>query len=619
MKQFNFTTAFAQIAIYWLGFVSLALGLALLDQFNLWLPITYLLGGIGFLAFASPQYTDNFLRNLRPLAAPFAIILIATIIAGYFTTPTIFTGRDQGSIATAAMMLTDNGTRAIHLPESDAFYNYYGAGKALNFPGFFYSSGVDGNQGALITGFSLPYISYLAVFYGIFGTVGFIIANVILICLFTIALYLLVNNLLSLATSNKNSQIAQIPTWLKYFPLAAVVATFPFLWFIKYTLTENLALFLIWVMLLALVELIRTPRILWYATLLLAGGLLILTRIEGIALVGITLLILLVAPSTNKFLRTHAIERLLIPLLAFILLFGVVFRNSIDFYKMVIKGFIGQNSTEQAEAAFAISTWLASTANQYATYLSYGMLFWVIGGFAGIYLLWKLHKQSPNTSDNFWLILTPALVVAPTFLYLIDANISPDAPWMLRRWSFALVPLGIAYTAIALFLIAQTKNNLRKFVPILASGLLASSLVATGTFITYSEHPQLETQIAKFATNFTAGDLVLIDGGATGDGFALASGPLRTEFGISSAYFFNPADLRRVSFAQFDTVFLLIPNTQIPRYQGNLQPGITLTPLTQTTFTTNFLTPPPNPFLHLATKTTKTTINTLFRVEFNSN
>jgi len=77
-------------------------------------------------------------RNSRELPAVF---LAAAIISGFFSfyvTPTVFSGRDQGSFSQAAIRLAENRKLEFSDPASREFFKIYGPGKALNYPGFYY-------------------------------------------------------------------------------------------------------------------------------------------------------------------------------------------------------------------------------------------------------------------------------------------------------------------------------------------------------------------------------------------------------------------------------------------------------------------------------------------------
>ena len=117
------------------------------------------------------------------------VIIVALLYATYIgvvSEPTLFSGRDQGSIAEAAFRLAHNSELAFATPASDSFFQIYGPGTALNFPGFAYTK-----EGYLLTQFPLGYTAWLASFVALFGLAGYAIGNALLLFLFLLSLYAL--------------------------------------------------------------------------------------------------------------------------------------------------------------------------------------------------------------------------------------------------------------------------------------------------------------------------------------------------------------------------------------------------------------------------------------------
>jgi hypothetical protein len=163
------------------------------------------------------------------------ISLLVSLATCYFATPTIFGGRDQGSIATAAISLAKNHNLKIQNPVAQDLFRKYGPGKALNFPGFDYEK-----DGTLVSRFPVAYTAYLASAYNLAGLKGIQYANFIPLFLFLVIFWLILKEFFD----EKISFIG--------FLLAATF--FPFLWFAKYTLTEIYMLFLVWAGILFLIK-----------------------------------------------------------------------------------------------------------------------------------------------------------------------------------------------------------------------------------------------------------------------------------------------------------------------------------------------------------------------------
>ncbi|HLC94878.1 MAG TPA: hypothetical protein VJH89_00170, partial [Patescibacteria group bacterium] len=84
-----------------------------------------------------------FLRAPVEFKSMLLILVVCSALLGYISEPTLFSGRDQGSISEAAFRLAQNGQLAFATDASTAFFNLYGEGTALNFPGFAYTQACD--------------------------------------------------------------------------------------------------------------------------------------------------------------------------------------------------------------------------------------------------------------------------------------------------------------------------------------------------------------------------------------------------------------------------------------------------------------------------------------------
>ena len=114
------------------------------------------------------------------------IILVAVLIFSYYSSPTVFSGRDQGTLSNSAIQLMQNHNLYFSSPAVGEFFSIYGPGKALNFPGYYYTQ-----SGELVSQFPPGYISWLAIYYTIFGLTGFVIANGVTFFFFLMSFYFL--------------------------------------------------------------------------------------------------------------------------------------------------------------------------------------------------------------------------------------------------------------------------------------------------------------------------------------------------------------------------------------------------------------------------------------------
>lgn len=556
-------------------------------------------GGLFFGSIAS----YSLFRFLRLVSTDFKIALLIALLATFVihtvTVPTIFSGRDQGSLSEAAIRLSQNGKLAFSNPASEAFFQLYGPGSALNFPGFAYTTG-----GNLITQFPLGYISWLASFVSFFGINGLIIANGILFFLFLTTFYALLRLFGH--------------SYYAFFGLFIALFSFLPTWFTKFTLSENLAVFLFVFLVYSLLLFLQEKKIVSYISILVSGSLLAFTRIEGFAFLVITLLILCFLEPTRALWKKHPFLSLLLPGALFLLVFLRDFFVSLPYYKMIGKALLKYLAQLGSGNITGDLVQAGSVFSLGSIFLLYGLLFLFIIGTLGMLLFIK---------GKYARALLPALIALPTVIYFIDPNISLDHPWMLRRFLFSLFPaiLFSAIIGIGLFFSKERTLPLEKpmglrlfFASFLFIGLILVELPAWSSTIRFAEHAGLEKQIADFSREFSSSDLVLVDRGVTGDGFAMLSGPSQYLFEKNMVYFFNPADVEKLPTDSFSRVFLLIPITEYEHYASVLNDT---TPVVKTvTFATKHferisLENSSDQTLHLPEKITSRTQNYLFQIK----
>jgi hypothetical protein len=497
------------------------------------------------------------------------VIFVATL--SFFTTPTVFSGRDQGSISEAAIRLSQNHKLTFSTPASNAFFQLRGPGRALNFPGFFYTK-----TGELTTQFPLAYIAWLASFYGIFGTIGFIIANAILSIFFLVTFYLLSRIFMSF--------------WFSLVSLLFAVTSISVYWFPKYTLSENLALTLLWVSIFSLIAFFKKQNKLNFLLLLASSILLAFTRIEGIAFLIISTALVFFNKETRDYLKNIFGLKITIVLVLFLLVFTANLFWDINFYKELFKAIIPTITSPQATQLGILNDSTTPKFYILKIFQLYGMFgFFLLSGLACIF--YALRKDI--------LKLIPFFVVAPALIYFFDSHISPDHPWMLRRFAFAILPVAIFYCSLFIsdlsdYLSFRKKNLAIKTVPvIIAIILLAGNMPAFFHFATFSENKELLSQTEKISKYFSSNDLVLIDSQTTGDGWAMISGPLNFIYGINSVYFFNTQDILKLDLKPFKNIYLITPDSKIPFY-ANSTIGKRLVPSNQFTLVTSQLELGPN-------------------------
>jgi hypothetical protein len=471
-----------------------------------------------------------------------SIILLAIVtLFSLFSTPTVFSGRDQGAISEAAVRLVQNHTLEFSTPASTEFFKIYGPGRALNFPGFYYTS-----QGNLVTQFPLVYIAWLALFYALFGVTGFIVANAILLFIFFLSFYLLAR------------------MFLKVFPSLATLfftaTSFVFMWFLKFTLSENMALPLLWVSILTLMLFLKNTRKLYFAVFISSLTLLFFTRIEGIAFLAVSILILFLHKHARKHLIKKPLIRIILPIGIFLAVFIANIIKDFNFYREIAKALFSEISKNpQANNLSSLSNLSSSVFYFEKIFYLYGLLgFFIIGAIGVGFYFYK--------KDIYKLL--PFFIVSPTLIYFFSSQISPDHPWLLRRFMFSLLPAAILYCGLLLGHKFEKKSSP---VWLAASGiiafvLLAGNLPAFSRYLFFSENKDLLKQTGTFSSNFSSNSLILIDREAAADGWNMISGPMSFLYGKNAVYFFNPQDLEKLQLDKFSNVYLVVSNSQLSRY-----------------------------------------------------
>ena len=462
-------------------------------------------------------------------AAVVVLALLASFLTCYYSTPTVFGGRDQGAIATAAINLAKNKSLTFSTPISQDLFEKYGPGKALNFPGFDYTAG-----GQLITRFPKAYIIYLAGFYTLFGLKGIQFANLAPLFLFFILFWLTLRHFFSEKIS--------------FLGFLITVTFFPFLWFAKYTLTEIFMLFLVWAGVYFLIKgsTLRSKKVEPYLYLSLAFfALSALTRIEGIVffLLAVGYIYILNRKKIIALPKNFQKYLLIFVMLLLILYFFLNFHDLLDSAKNIAKAFL-PDSTKDSAPSVGLYTHLT------ILFFKYNILAYLILGLAGIFLLIKKLRQS-WTKPEFLIIF----ILFPSFFYLLFPLISLDDPWLFRRFAFSVFPALIFYSIY--FLNRYKKNNLLVYAIFFV--FIISNLTITGRYISYSENKNLLPQVESLSKKFGASDLILVDRLASGSGWSLISEPLNTIYAKQAVYFFNAEDLKYIKKNNYENIYLIAP------------------------------------------------------------
>jgi hypothetical protein len=461
----------------------------------------------------------------------FLIALGTSFSTCYYAAPTVFGGRDQGSIATAAIYFSENHGRKIENPIAQNLFQKYGPGKALNYPGFDYEK-----DGKLVSRFPIGYTAYLASVYSFFGLEGIQYANLIPLLLFLFFFWLTLHEFFS----EKVSFLG--------FLLAATF--FPFLWFAKYTLTETYMLFLVWAGIYFLIASLRDAisksleiRSIKIFVALAALGLSSLVRIEGIAFFLLAVGYILILERKKLIALPKNFKKILIiSILAVSALYLYLnFPTLSDSFKNIAKSMFLTAPSGSIESPSGY--WKLAIL-----FFNYNFLIYLVLGIAALIYLIR------NFKDNFQKrISIPLLILFPSFVYLLFPFISADDPWMFRRYVFAVFPLLLFYSIFALSRFLPHK----KFLYLVFAVLLAANAMVSCKFIKMTENKNLFPEIEKISQKFGPKDLVLVDRLATGSGWSLMSEPMNAIFRKNAVYFFNAEDLEFINKSRYEHIYLI--------------------------------------------------------------
>ena len=612
---------FAYFSFFWLAVAWLAFVLALFGFFYRWLLVIFI---STFVLFG----TKFFLKSILKISRTFLVInliLISTIaIFSFFSNPTVFSGRDQASLSQASVRLTQFNQLEFSTSVSDTFFKVnslpkkkmisclndrknvfpkiflsktkllhpycqaISAGKALNFPGFYYTTG-----GKLVTQFPLVYISWLALFFTFFGLNGFIIANAILFYIFALSFYFIFYKI-----SKKSSLSSAIA-------LGFILTSFSFMWFFKFTLSENIMLAFLWLGILQIVILTRSKlkklssRKINLALLFLSLGILIFTRIEGVALFIVSFSILLFNKNSRNYFQKNFVK-LILPFLIFLfLIFIWNTKVNIYFYKTIVKAiFSNLTSVSNSENSF-----FSSAFNLLQIFVLYGILLPLLFGLIQIFYLLKNKKFQQ---------LIPFLIVTPIFIYLFNPQITPDHPWMLRRFVFAILPASFLYST--LFVNNLLRKNYKVVAGFITFLILVFNLYPFVKYLTFRPGESLLSTTQKISQNFSAQDLILIDRMVTGDNWQMIADPMNSLFHKNAVYFFNPNDFAKIDTEKYAKIYLITPTEKIDYYKHSIF-GNKLIPLKNYSIKLTILNNNGIKNISLPNKRTLLTTGTIFEIQ----
>ena len=538
-------SVFELMFLVWSGAVLVSVLLAILGIFYPFIVGLYFVGML-FWLWQLQRQNKIIIKfcSTRERALLVGLILWVSVLSA-FTVPTIFGGRDEGSLSTSAFLINQDHGLSHQSKSIDTFAKIYGEGKALNFPGFFYQQ--KGKNNFVLRSQFLPgYSSYLANF-AYSSKVNLLkFANALPLIIFLLAFFAVSKQI---TKSNKFSFLAVI----------GLATTVPLALFYKFTLSEIFFASLLWSGLYFLIKYLQNYSkdfdsvLFWFIFIPLLPT--VFVRIESFAIIFILVLILILKNHLKLQIPKYQIPILLIILLSVISI--VLFNN---FFVTTLKGFFssllsaGPSASENLTAHSLIPKMWRGFYVLKVFYIYNLIPFFALGFLAII----KLAKEKK------WLDLTPVFLLGITGVYFIDANISLDHPWMLRRFVFSLIPLGVLYTVV---LFQRYPLRQKRISDLILTVLIVSNILMIGPFTTFKQNDGLLKQVALLSAKFQVNDLILVSQKSSGSGWSLISAPLRTIFQKQAVYFFNPNDFAKIDTGNYSHIYLITSTEEIPLYK----------------------------------------------------
>lgn len=483
------------------------------------------------------QENFDFLRFI--IVISWAIWFLMVI---FFAPYPAFSGRDEGSYANAAVYLAKFHSLNFHLPILEHFNAVGAAHQSLNFPGFVIKNGQLSSQ------FSPAYFVWLAPFYAISNTVNsFPFANGILILGGGIGFYLLVRLFAS--------------RWVATAGLFALMFNFLFIWFPRFTFSENLAFFL-FSNLVYFLYLFRQTNITSYLYPVIAIlAVFPLARPEGWWLMAAT--VFLVAYWHKKELISISKEK--IKILAPMAFFGLLFSSlaivsQFPIYKRLIRDWLKWPSTSNNYSevmqgnvsVFNIQEIIGATLPSYEKFFyflrvewNYGILFFGMVSTVAVLLYFFYRGENKFSKKILNLVGIAAFLSFPFFGAFFSPQISSDHPWMLRRFFFVVLPCGVLASLIIILAWAR-RFSLKKSpvaIPFILAVLLIPSVYASSYFLIFRTDTERREVLAKIAATYDQGDYLFLSREASGDGWHMWSEPLSSVYSKNSTYVYSPQNV----------------------------------------------------------------------------
>jgi|GEM_PF-1709535 len=510
----------------------------------------FLLAGLALIIYFSGAFhsTVRLFRNFFLADFDFLRFLMVIVWVGWFLLLLVyspfpaFSGRDEGSYANAAIYLAHFHSTQFQLPLENLFKEEGLSHQLLNFPGFV------ATPGGLTSQFSPAYFVLLGVFASLIKTVAvFPLINGLLILGGVIAFYLLLRLF--------------APRWFAFTGVVALLFNFAFLWFPRFTFSENLAFLLFLNLLYFLYLFYRTNNFRFVYPIIALLILFPLTRPEGwwLLAAGLAALGYWLLKGRVRLGQTYLLRSGLAMLLGMFISVFIAFQQ-FPVYKRLLRDWIKWPATQTSYANlldghFArgdIGRILAApfpTLERSIYYLKvewdYGILFFGLVALVTLTIFLFDRKRKMFDRELRVLVGLTAWLSFPFFGAFVSPQVSADHPWMLRRFFAVVLPCGIlaALILIKTWMRKKPRRLPSFFAVLLLAILLLPSLPASAYFLTVKTDGGREAVLNQLGTYFDDESYIFLNRESSGDGWHMWAGPLSSVYGKNAIYVYSPENL----------------------------------------------------------------------------
>lgn len=506
-----------QFIIFSLWFVCISWAANLMAMFSLFyeqilLAALILITAVAVLFFHKKHFTPSVASKQNILALIF--IIAFSIFTSLYFHDTLYGGRDPGIYSTNAIYLSEHHTMLLESPINDLIPSFLSPNNYIKT-----------SDGKLLSQFHFGYISWVAIYYSLFGLAGIQFSNLLPLFVGLISIYLIGKEL-------RNS----------YVGLGAVLtfsATYPLIWFSRQTVTEIFFMAFFWFGVLCCLYIQQRRHNLYYISSLLAFGMLPFIRIEGLILFGFYFLFLLYdfsskgmwssnqRTTSNKGLnyysdsknhdRFHFLKNKFPVLLWFV--FILTSALLLYYYFFMQTRYLGVIDAVFAHFSGGMTSAVTETVPLDKTAIRYHFPEFVYMALSeynlqlpliSIFLVFiaSILRMDANSKKQLLVIF----FMLPGFLYLLSPFITLDQPWFLRRYIATTIPGAF----LLLSLVIHDLSKQKALYISLISLVMIMNIYTAYPILLFSENQGMITNVGKISDQVDSNDLVLVDRYAAG-------------------------------------------------------------------------------------------------------